>query len=281
MRARLSGGERITLTQSEWDVSGRCENPSRVSVDGRGYRSQRLHYYRQPGKTMFEPAHARWALNGAINDQVGTPHTVYLDVPCGHCGACLRARAALWKRRMSVECERWPRTWFCTLTAKPHQHMLWRAAAYRRLQTGGTAWGSLTPGDQFSEVCKEMGKDLTRYVKRCRKASTAPLRAVWVVEQHKSGNPHIHGLVHETEDSATRERILRLNWRRHGIAEAVLIDKTGESDALSTYVAKACGYIAKSLLVRVRASKHYGDASYEPRTPERPSSLTSHVSGTD
>lgn len=276
MRAKLAGGSRVSLTQTEWDVAGRCENPTRVSVDGKAYRTQRLHYYRDPRKPIWDESvdTARWSLHGAINDDVGTPHTVYLDVPCGHCGACLRARAALWKRRMSVECERWPRTWFVTLTAKPHQHMLWRASAFRRLQTGGTAWASLNPGEQFSEVCTEMGRDLTRYVKRCRKASTGQLRAVWVVEQHKSGNPHIHGLVHEVETSATRERVLRTNWRKHGFAEAVLLDKTSESHALSTYVTKACGYISKSLLVRVRASKHYGDASYEPRSPHRPSEVT-------
>lgn len=258
--AAANGGQQIRPTETYWDISRSCERPIRQEVDGRAYRGTRV-----VGREYVLLQPERGAL--AYPMRGITPHIVYLDVACGRCRSCLAYRRWLWTVRAMSECEAAPRTWFVTLTGNPRTQMRWAVETGLRLTGQGVKPSELTDGEWYAEMCKEAGRDLTKYVKRVRKNSGASLRALWVFEKHEGGGrhdglPHIHGLVHETNVNApVRYATLRETWsaRPHGLghSSAALLTK-GDESLLSRYVAKACYYISKSAGVRIRASQGYG-----------------------
>ena len=100
----------------------------------------------------------------------------------------------------------------------PDNHDMMRSRASRRLAAGGTDLALLSADEQREELSREYGAEITKYFKRIRKNSDAPLRYILVQEQHKSGLPHFHALIHERD--AARPIRLRavllpsqsLNW---------------------------------------------------------------------
>lgn len=108
--------------------------------------------------------------------------------------------------------------------------------------------------DEYRLRAAEAGKYFTTYMKRVRKPlsgeNPVSLRYLLVSEQHASGLPHLHALVHECVGSLTYDRLMD-RWP-HGHATAKLVQHDG---AAAKYVAK---YISKGLNTRVRASLHYG-----------------------
>lgn len=245
IRAIGTGGHRRSICQSSWDVSGDCERPVPVTVAGRPYRGA----YRLRGRSyqaVTKGVHVQTADGAAI------PYWVDLQVRCGRCIACRRRRRRIWSLRARNECRAAYRTWFCTLTASPQARHLFNVRASRRLRNGGTDFWALSPTEQFSERAKEMGAELTKYVKRVRKKSGAEIRALWVTEEHKDGYPHIHGLIHECrEDQPVRWSVLD-QWPHGHAVYRLLTDERG-----AAYVTK---YVAKSALCRIRASVKYGEA---------------------
>lgn len=253
LRARLDGGEAVSLSQTTWDVAGFCQNPRQHTVEARQYRGDR-----------YSPEFGAWASpkpNGyVLNESAGRAHAVYLTVRCGKCWWCLNARRRLWTDRAVVETGKAARTWFVTLTANPETQLRWTGQAYRRLEDGGTKPASLDEGEWYQERCKEAGRELTLYVKRLRKQAKASLRALWVFERHEGGGahdglPHVHGLLHESEEGAVNYRILKSQWLCGYIHAKLLTD---EAESVGSYVAKCCGYLSKSTNVRIRASRGYG-----------------------
>lgn len=262
LKARLDGGQATSLSETVWDVSARCERPQRVTVEGRQYRAHTF----DPHWGWVRPAGAgldgeqKWsAVEGMVRG-----HATHLEVRCGKCAQCLLARRYMWTERARTECARATRTWFVTLTASPTTQLQWSAAAAERLRAGGTEPTKLDEVEWYRERTKEAGRELQKYIKRVRKKSGSGLRMLWVFERHEGGGPHdglphIHGLVHESEQASVNYRILKSEWTL-GYSTQKLLTPGPESDhrKVAGYVAKCCGYLSKSTCVRIRASRHYG-----------------------
>lgn len=124
-----------------------------------------------------------------------------------------------------------------------------RASA--RLAARGTDLERLEGDDQSHEVAAEYRRELTLYLKRLRKNTGAMLRYLLVQEQHKSGLPHFHALIHEVNPlTPLRHAALTSQWKL-GYTKFKLC----EGPRTAWYVAK---YLAKAVDNRVRASLRYG-----------------------
>lgn len=145
------------------------------------------------------------------------------------------------------------RTWFGTLTLRPEeQYRMQMIATARTTSRRCEAFERLPPAKQFAAVHREIGAEITRYFKRVRQTSGAPLRYLLVAEAHKTGLPHYHMLVHERcMDSPVRKRTLQECWDL-GFTNFKLAEKEH-----AFYV---CKYLAKQSLARVRASLRYGQS---------------------
>jgi len=173
-----------------------------------------------------------------------------LEVRCRKCPQCLRARAAMWRMRATQETTFSARTWFGTLTLSPESYSKALSIVQAVEVLNGIDYDLLDASEQFSLIVGQIGRDITKYIKRLRKQSGATLRYLLVVEKHQSGLPHFHMLVHEPNiDQSIGERELRKQWT-FGFSKWKLADQKHPG-----YV---CKYISKSAESRVRASLHYG-----------------------
>lgn len=198
-----------------------------------------------PGANMDRPIMRM----GHAKNWADPPCTVEMHTRCRKCAPCLRARSQEWTYRAKRELAAASRTWFGTMTLTPHEHYM----ASLRWETAkvGRSWRELSPAEQFAAEQEVVAKDVTKWLKRVRKESGAPLRYILVAEAHKSGLPHYHILVHEVSPAhKVGERVLRLQWKL-GHSKFKLV----EGSATAGYVAK---YLAKSSEARVRASVRYG-----------------------
>lgn len=171
---------------------------------------------------------------------------------CRKCKPCLIARSKQWTARCADEIRASYRTWFGTLTLHPTWQMRILAGARVRLDQGGTDFETLSDQEQFSELCDEATPLLTKYLKRVRKESGAPLRYVLCAEAHKSGLPHWHMLIHEgSPELGVRKEMLDRQWP-HGFTRWKLAEHIA---ATAHYVSK---YVSKDARTRIRASQRYG-----------------------
>lgn len=176
-----------------------------------------------------------------------------LKTRCRECEACLRKRASLWRARSKAETERAVRTWFVTLTLSPESHQLMERRVIERLGAGSTKWLTMSDQERFAERWREVSRECTLYLKRLRKGGQ-PFKYLLVAEAHKSGLPHVHLLVHETdEQKPIRHASLTKAW---GLGFTVC--KLADDANAASYL---CKYLAKSLAARVRASQAYGAAT--------------------
>lgn len=182
-----------------------------------------------------------------------SPYWVDMSVRCRKCAACLKARGRIWRRRAEAEIAASPRTWFGTLTLTPQAHHHFISIARARAARGGADFDTFPQEERGRREHREIGDEITRYLKRVRKNSGAGLRYLLVMEWHKTLLPHYHLLVHETESgSGLRYRHLTEAWSL-GFSMWKLVN--GDPRAAG-YV---CKYLTKSALARVRASKRYGE----------------------
>lgn len=176
--------------------------------------------------------------------------TLEMEVRCRRCDPCLRARAAKWRHRAIVEIDAATRTWFGTLTLRPEEHYRCVLLADRVLRRGGERFEDLSADDQFRRRHEVVSAEITKWLKRVRKESGAPLRYCLVAEAHKNGLPHYHLLVHESAmDRPVTVRCLQNQWKL-GFSAFKLADKQA-----AFYVTK---YLMKAAMNRVRASTRYG-----------------------
>jgi hypothetical protein len=241
-KALANGGQLLRFGSTFWDVSADCEKSAGVTVTGTHFRG-----------TYNVPEGGFTAFQGAVRRDP-RPQAIHLQVRCGRCARCRRFRRRLWTHRALIECARARRTWLCTMTASPDDHYRYICAASRRGETAGFEYDRLTVEEKYGEQCKEMGRDLTLFVKRLRKESGAKLRAMWVFEPHKSGAPHIHGLLHEVGEGVTW-RMLSRQWMAGHSRFNLLTSGRG-----ANYAAK---YLGKHVGIRIRASRHYGQSTYD------------------
>jgi len=193
--------------------------------------------------------------------------TVVMRVKCRRCGWCRKTRAADWAVKALEEYVVAPRTWMGHLTLAPDQHARMHALAIMGRNVTGkdgvvrnvvppmTDFGAQPPEVQFSQLVRIIGHDLTLFIKRVRKNAHAPFRYLLGAEQHKSGLPHFHMLVHEVNaDAPIRKNVLKEAWPL-GFTKFSLVDSPGGA----VYV---CKYMAKESLSRMRASFQYGQKPY-------------------
>lgn len=175
---------------------------------------------------------------------------VELSARCRKCEGCLAHRRRLWTARAVDEIDVSQRTWFGTLTVCPAERFKMRVRADLNCHNSGTPWSSLDTAEQFKALAAELNKEATRALKRLRKVTGRSFRYLLVTEKHKSGDPHLHILIHE-QSGAISKRQLEACWR-YGFSKWKLVDR---DRGAAVYV---CKYLAKDALTRVRASLKYG-----------------------
>jgi hypothetical protein len=181
----------------------------------------------------------------------GPQMTIEFQVRCRLCLNCRKARATHWRYLCQNEIKSAPRTWFLTLTFRPENHYRVRCAVDLRLHARGTTFEQQTENERFRLLAAECGKEVTRYIKRLRKAG-ARVRYCLVAEAHISGLPHFHMLLHEvSEDHPVRHKLLADQWGA-GFINAKLCNSDTRA---AGYVTK---YLTKSARARIRASEGYG-----------------------
>lgn len=196
-------------------------------------------------------------------------------VRCRKCDPCRAAKAALWKLRAMDEIQHAPRTWFVTLTFTPDQQAKADYAARLRLAENGVH--RPTGSELFAARFEALSPDVTTWLKRVRKRrkhayispnpndrgeecpgwDTAAFRYLMVAEEHESGLPHVHLLVHEISGQTLTKRRLLHTWVS-GYANAKLVGGEEFEDDGHKAAAYVCKYISKSMLARVRSSHGYG-----------------------
>lgn len=226
----------------EWSVAGNCTAPRPFTIEGKMWRD-----------------HATW-------NQHRDPYWLDMSVRCRRCKSCLQARAHHWAERAIAESAMAPRTWFGTLTFSPAEQWATEARARanaaawyrpaRRYNEGEVEFANRVREARFIQMHTANGPLLTKWLKRIRKESGAKLRYILVAEAHKSGRPHYHCLVHETnEGGRVLHKTLSSQWI-HGFSQFKLAD-----DSAAKYV---CKYLSKAAEARIRASLDYGRLSFTP-----------------
>jgi hypothetical protein len=227
----LDRGGIASIATIKWDVSANCSSP--VYREYRGLMAP---------KVFTETVRSR-----------GPALTMELEVRCRKCVDCLRARAFHWRKRAETELKRTAgRTWFGTLTFKPQRQMEAQYSATLRLRRSGIVYEALTAHEQFLELCRELGPEITKWLKRLRKETGTRFRYLLVAEAHKSGLPHMHILLHEATGPIRKETLQR-QWARNGFSSFKLVAQLDQKPA-----AYVCKYLSKSAISRVRCSAGYG-----------------------
>lgn len=229
-----------TLFRFSWNIAPHCESPQLVILEGRDY-ADRTYTGRPRQSRLLE-----------------------LTTKCRKCATCLRERQNMWTFRGVEEYGMAARTWFGTLTWAPEYRYVLEAQTRSRLKRGGTDFDGLAASEQFGELAKSAGRELTLYVKRIRKESGSPLRYLMVTELHQDGFPHHHVLLHETDpDKPVRKELLDRQWS--GGFTKWRLAKPDKVWYVTKYLSKERG------TVRVRASLAYGRGAPVESDPAIPS----------
>lgn len=235
----------------EWDVSGNCQSP------------------------VFVELHGRPEIRGNTRTQVvGGPdraNFMRYEVPCRKCEKCLARRGYHWGHRAIAEYRSAPRTWLVTLTINPENVNLWLSRCRSLMAKQGIDYDALDAHEQFLQLEALGYAEFQKRVKLLRKTSEVPIRYLCITEAHKSGLPHWHVLMHESDpdrplrydphfsgfewDKVTRRKIRKCDpfWKAGFLKASLVDDPKG-----ARYV---CKYLGKSISARVRASKYYGTIS--------------------
>lgn len=262
--------------RTEWDVAGNCTAPRHLVLQARPTSAEVIVHTTifdelrigSSGKTRHKvTAPFRFAPR-MVTVAPGRPFPLVLEcwIRCRRCDRCRAAKARLWRHRAIEETRVWPRTWFGTLTVNPEQHHLFWLQALKASADKGVDLDACSFAERFNARNRQISVELTKMLKRIREKSRAPLRYLLVCEQHKSGLPHHHMLLHECDVALpVRHKLLAVEWP-HGFTKWRLVN----TEAEATYL---CKYIAKSGVARVRASLRYGDALGHSVKREKPLDL--------
>lgn len=261
-RALQGGARRVSMIRWVWDISGNClsgysrllfSRPAPKEIIGWGVT--KFTPVGSPDENMeplAEMRFGRWS-DGFVTIGPGTAQSYELELitRCRKCDKCRAARASLWRLRAMREIGQSARTWFgtMTMTASNQNHFL--SVARHRLARQGVDFDTLGFDEQFRERVRAASPDITKFLKRVRKQSSASIRYLWVAEYHQSGAPHFHALIHEvSEVHPVRHKVLTDQWKL-GFTQFKLID----NNLPASYI---CKYLSKNACARVRASLHYG-----------------------
>lgn len=234
MRSLPIGMTRVSQSRFQWDVSGRCEAPVSVELEGRPASDwiRRLKFV-------------------VVAKRQKHPLIVLMITPCRKCRNCLKARMKMWAARACHEVREAQRTWFATFTLRPEAHYVMQCRAVAIADARSIPTNELTETEMLKRQSTEVEKEMTLFFKRLRKElPQSQLRYLLVREKHKSGLPHWHALIHEVSGPPIHYRTLQSHWQ-FGFAKFKLL----EDERAAFYVAK---YLGKSNEGRVRASIRYG-----------------------
>ena len=231
IRALAKGAERTSTGIVKWDISGNCSNSFEQKFIGRPPANSGRDFTWKSGQT----------------------HTLelLLYTRCRKCENCLRKRATLWRERAKAMIALSERTWFGTLTLGPERQFKITCAAADRAQQKAITFSELSEHEQFKLRTNEISLEVTRWLKRVRKRSGARIKYCLVYEKHKSGDPHLHVLVHQLSAQPPVLHSQLSNTWTYGFTNFKLVT----DDQAARYVSK---YLSKSISSRVRASKSYG-----------------------
>ncbi|KGB27738.1 hypothetical protein GS16_01985 [Candidatus Liberibacter solanacearum] len=203
-------------------------------------------------------------------------HFFYVFTRCRRCSVCCKSRGMFWLRRAQTEVMQSSRTWFVTLTFSPSNHIKNYALTISQyvetlsLRDRDLFFGKKLdhtciedvrglnisdPDLKFRLLCKGFGDKIVLFLKRLRKNTFKKFRYFFVFEKHKSGNPHVHMLIHqEPGDELLKKAEVQEEWIREGFSHVRLLK---EDLNTARYV---CKYLLKegSKGIRVRASFRYG-----------------------
>ena len=245
-KALANGGRQHSLFHYSWNVAGKCTNSVTVELYAREYADM----------APLKPRKAAM---------------LTLETKCRKCKQCLRERQSLWAWRGVEEWQMSSRSWMGSLTWHPDRLFVLVSMTRLRLARGGTDYDTLSKEEQFEELHKTAGAELTLFLKRLRKLSNAPLRYLLVTELHKSGVPHHHMLLHEVSpEKPVRKAFLEDLWTHNGFSHWRLV--TDKRAAI--YVTK---YLNKAKLARVRASLRYGEGGAVGPLTQRPLAVANEV----
>lgn len=252
-RAMAGGGRMLGPTEFLWNVSGRCEAPVTRTFESGPYRGMSTEQW--DPRSFSTGRRPRWRGKVSFKPKIVHGMTVHLETKCRRCRRCLKEKRAMWSARARAETLYSSRTWFGTLTLSADKHLLMINRARAKCARNGDDFDLLSEGARYSAEHREIISELTKYLKRIRKASKCQLRYLLVGEAHKTGLPHYHMLVHERLDGGTiGKRTLDEQWP-WGFCKWRLVSTLEEA----SYVTK---YLTKSDLARVRASIAYGNPSH-------------------
>lgn len=222
---------RYSTRAGEWNIAGQCDDPQTVVL-----------YSRQTGN-----------IKRALSNKPLPGIELTLKVVCRHCLWCRKKKALHWAYRAEHEIAQASRTWFCTFTLRPDQHvrMEWLAAS----KIGN--FDLQRPWKKFELTSQEIGKEFTKFLKRLRKNTKTSFRYLVVSEIHDSedtspemrGRVHLHALIHEKPGQLIRKRDIQDEWTL-GHSSVKLADV-----GAGWYLTK---YLTKALEGRIRPSIGYG-----------------------
>lgn len=131
--------------------------------------------------------------------------TFFLNVPCGHCAACLANRANQWTFRIEKELDVSSSAYFVTLTYDDdHLPLLHPDGSYSRFPDH--EWNS--PNDCVVSVCR---RDVQLFMKRLRKTTKSSLKYFLTSEYGELfGRPHYHLILFNYDQDPVN---LELSWR--------------------------------------------------------------------
>lgn len=220
----------------------------------------------------------------------GSRVTVEMHTPCRRCTNCLKRKRAMWAIRAVAENTQATKTYFVTLTVNDvarHQLLcraMVKATQYVADDDGviqGTrdGWPDLSEHEQSWRFFLELGKEVTKYLKRVRKAcaSTHRLRYFMVYEKGtENGREHVHLLVHAdpVAQSPAWDDLwwaLVSKWKYSDIVPGIPLgiataDQVRDADRGGWYAAK---YLADDSHNRARASLRYGHRGMEVGKPRK------------
>lgn len=261
-KALAYGAVRTGPATITWDVSGNCEEPRTVLLAGRPTAMPTAVWRRDWQGATWDPRN--WELapgykRCVVANRRNSPLYVEIITRCRKCNRCMWKRRQMWIDRAVSEIGSATRTWFGTFTFRPEVHLQAGYRAMRARKVGAIEFSALPADEQLLERHRFLAPEITRWLKRVRKATGVnALRFMLVMEPHKSGLPHYHILLHE-QDAARpiTKRVLEAQWAQVGLSHWRLVRASEGRDAAS-YAAK---YLTKTNVARVRASIRYGKSS--------------------
>lgn len=221
---------------------------------------------------------------------------VLMQVPCRRCSACLRRRAAIYRRQAETELEGAPSTLFGTLTYSQGLHLRILTQARRHAQDDGIDFDSLSLERQFELRCVYARPFVTRFMKIIRRRLPSPIlgdrplanfRYLLVAEPHGEASgkpedcrPHWHLLLHTIHEGFEPKPTMVVKHRDDGspfeVPQYLWLEEKwsqvcGEQTVSRWRLADAgsarylTAYLAKDSRSKVSPSENYGGFVYDFR----------------